>query len=128
MNVCKVKTLTTVEKDDVAGANDTGIEIYCAKSGFIQPHQTKKILMSNRFYLPIGFKATVHPRSYYAQFGLHVYATVTDAQFTGDRIAKLIISPVTPVEFEISQVFNEDMAFEREVKRSKRLKRRKVHT
>ncbi|RWS19961.1 deoxyuridine 5'-triphosphate nucleotidohydrolase-like protein, partial [Leptotrombidium deliense] len=101
-----------------------GVDIYCATGGIINPLGTLKILIKNRFYIPPGFKATVHPRSRTATRGLCVHTTVIDAEYSGEvyivvtnltrlpityseneRLAQLIFSPVTPVFFKVSDVF-----------------------
>ncbi|RWS22483.1 deoxyuridine 5'-triphosphate nucleotidohydrolase-like protein [Leptotrombidium deliense] len=108
--------------------HDAGCDIECAKSGYIDPGETKKIKIANRFCLPIGYYATIHPRSSTASDGLLVHTTVIDAEYTGKfyivvtnvgnsmhwyqkgkRLAQMIISPVTPTDFKMSNdVFNED--------------------
>ncbi|RWS24762.1 deoxyuridine 5'-triphosphate nucleotidohydrolase-like protein [Leptotrombidium deliense] len=118
---CVIATTKALEKANLP--NDGGIDMHLRYDYSLRPYETKQLLIDRRFVIPVGFKATVHPRSSSAVRGILVHNTVIDAQYTGrlfiiatnlshsdivlpksSRVAQLVVSPVTPVEFKVGTV------------------------
>ncbi|RWS19492.1 deoxyuridine 5'-triphosphate nucleotidohydrolase-like protein [Leptotrombidium deliense] len=118
---CVVLTTKAYEKANLP--NDGGIDVHLRYDYSLRPFETKQLLIDRRFVIPIGYKATVHPRSSSAVRGLLIHTCVIDAEYTGrlfvivtnlsatdivlpkqSRVAQLLVSPVTPVEFKVAPV------------------------
>nr|WJJ61054.1 deoxyuridine triphosphatase [Acipenserid herpesvirus 1] len=98
---------------------DAGVDLEIAHESVIQPFQTAKIYANQRFFIPIGYKAIIHPRSSAVKSGFLIHNTVVDAQYSGalffwvtnltsdplkvskgNRLAQLVFSPVQPITFK----------------------------
>ncbi|RWS21090.1 deoxyuridine 5'-triphosphate nucleotidohydrolase-like protein [Leptotrombidium deliense] len=116
MSFCSVETEDSFDR--VNYDNDAGTDIECDTYGSVEPGETKRITITNRFIFPEGFKAIIYPRCCSAEKGLFVHSTVINPNFTGklfimvtnlskdiiwfskgDRFAQLIFSPLTRVSF-----------------------------
>ncbi|RWS19010.1 deoxyuridine 5'-triphosphate nucleotidohydrolase-like protein [Leptotrombidium deliense] len=110
---CIILTTKAYEKANLA--NDAGIDVH------LRYDYNEQLLIDRRYVIPVGFKATVHPRSSAAVRGLLIHTCVIDAEYTGrlfiiatnlsstdivlpknTRVAQLLVSPVTSVEFKVA--------------------------
>ncbi|RWS25579.1 DNA polymerase-like protein [Leptotrombidium deliense] len=79
--------VTLLIDDDYIQPNyrdDAGIDLFCMDDGMMESFETKLIKTKHKIFLPIGYYATVHPRSSTALQGITIHSTVIDSGYTGD--------------------------------------------
>lgn len=98
--------------------NDAGADVYALDDYLIEAYSSLKIPLGISLELPDGYMAVLHSRSSLAQVGLtcenppidsgyrgEIHAMVTNHNRSpyrihkGDRIAQLVVQPVTMAEF-----------------------------
>lgn len=113
---------------EYARAGDSGADLFAVDSCWLKPGEPKVIKFGFALELPDGYEAQIRPRSSMSKQGIHVAFGTIDSGYRGeigatvmvvnpglgqypihigDKVAQLVIAPVSRASFELAESLSE---------------------